>query len=349
MKKILLSLTCVFLLFSVFASIASAETTEACQNPYSDELKDKVNEFKDKDASIVEAYAMGIIESILNMFNLNTINRLVMGNPYCVWFENGDENEAGLVYGLYPVELKEKIIDPIFSVFSSIYIFMLTLAILILGLRKAYSFLGISSLRFGEEIMMYTITSICMVFYFFGIESIFLLNWSIVGSTKDMLQAQGIGTEFGFLMTENMIKAETLEFSDILFFYAEWILLLFLNFVYILRLFTITVLMILGGLAIISLLFEKTRHFFKLWLVSLLGNVFIQSAHAIYLAMVLLFFSLDSSGMLFKFLLLILFLPMSSMMMSWLGMADGLINTQVAQDFTNKAATAVAIAKANNA
>ena len=354
MKKIILALTCVFLLFSIIPSVASAETSnettdaEACQNPYTKELQDKINDFEKKDASIVESYAMGIFESILNMFNLNTINRLVMGNPYCIWFENGEDSEAGLVYGLYPAELKEKVVDPAFSMFSSVYIAMMALAILILGLRKAYSFMGISSIKFGEELMMYTMASVCMVFYFFGVEWIFLINWNIVATVKDMLQAQGIGTEFGFLMSDNIIKAKTLEFSDILFLYAEWILLLFLNFVYILRLFTITILLILGGLAIISLLFEKTRHFFKIWFITFLGNVFIQSIHAIYLAIILLFFSLDSSGMVFKFMLLILFLPMSSMMMTWLGMADGLINTKVAQDFTNKAGTAVAMAKRGN-
>lgn len=343
MKKIILALFCLLILIP---TPAFANDKDSCQNPYTEELDEKVQEFKKKDANILEAYAMGFAENIINFFNLNTLDQLLFGNPYCIWFEDEDSSiSEGLEYGLYPSELKEKVVDPAFSIFSSVYFLVLALAMMILGLRKASSFIGVNNISFGENLLYYVATSILMVVYFFGADVFFLLNWSIASGVKDILTAQGVSTSFNFLMTDSILKAKTLDFTDILFLYAEWIILFFLNLVYILRLFIITILLIMGGFAILALLFEKTRRIFSLWFMAFIGNVFLQSIHAIYLGAILLFFSIDGLSVFFKFLLLLFFLPMSSMMMTWIGLADGLMAVRTGQDLTNKAATAFTLAK----
>ncbi|UZN01306.1 type IV secretion system protein (plasmid) [Lysinibacillus sp. MHQ-1] len=62
---------------------------------------------------------------------------------------------------------------------------------------------------------------------------------------------------------------------------GEWILAGILNVVYLARKVIILLLLVLGMVAIYSLMFSKTRAFFGNWFRELLGNVFLQSIHAI--------------------------------------------------------------------
>ncbi len=299
-----------------------------------DEVYEKIDDFVEYRASLVEKYTLDFLEMFWNFFGVNTLTQLVFGNPFCLWFD-GEEPE--LAYGLFPQEIKTKVIDPIFTLFSSLYVVALALSILISGLKLGYSFVGFSRFNMGEEMYMYMITAFLLVCYWMGIDYLFMFNWSIVSSLSEFLASQGISVGNSILIS----TADKFYFSDIIMLFAEWLLMLFINLMYIYRLFVITVLMMVGGLVIIGLLFEKTRKYFKLWLVDFIGAIFMQSIHALYFTMVLLFISLDSSGFIFKFILLVLFLPISSMLLGMMGISSALIPQQAANSMVGGTATAL--------
>jgi len=320
----------------VFAKEGNSE--KACAPMMTEENKNMVETFKKEDASLQESYAIDLVEAFWNMFNLNTLDTLIFGNPYCLWFDD----EPELVYGVFPKEQKELIIDPIFATFTGTFVVALTISIMFFSLKMAYSPLGGNKTRLMEELYMYIATGILIVGYWLLAEKIIELNWSIVSTFRTLLENAGINLN-GFSIVANQ---DDFNFSDIIIMFAEWLLTLFLNFVYILRTFMMIILMGLGGLAIISLLFASTRSYFVTWLQDLCGSIFMQSIHAIYMTIVLLLVNLVEGefSVVIKLVLLILFLPLSSMIMNWIGLSSGGLATSIGLQGVNSIATAVRVA-----
>lgn len=79
--------------------------------------------------------------------------------------------------------------------------------------------------------------------------------------------------------------------------------------------------MIMGVVAAASLIFAKTRYFFGVWLKELIGNIFLQSIHAIILYSFATMASTDASEM-FKLGMLIMFIPVTGMISKWLTLGD---------------------------
>lgn len=327
---------------SVSLAYANSDNNEetskkACEGALKDkETQDKVDDFRDERATLNEEYSLDLAELAFNAVNLNTLNQLLFGNPYCIWFESEEESPA-LTYGLFPTSIKDNVIDPIFNIITGLFSLILCLCILISGLKMMYSFTLAKRFNVGEEIFRYFMTAVLLICYWMGVDYIFMFNHAIVSSVTDVLEGQGM--KLGSLSL--IASQDDFNFTDILVLFAEWVMLLFLNLVYMFRLFLITVLLLLGGLAITSLLFEKTRKFFSMWLVDFLGAVFMQSIHAIYFAVVMMFVNLNSIGIIFKMILLFLFLPLSSMMLSLMGMSTATMTTRGAQSMVNTAAIAM--------
>lgn len=339
-KGILILLLFFFLIpsTSVFAEENTSDN-KSCSPVMSDEKKDSVKKFLDKDSSLQESYAINIIESLWNAVNINALNTLVFGNPYCIWFDN----EPELIFGIFPAEQKEKMIDPVFSLFTGVYMVALIISIMLSAIKVAYEPLGTNKSGFREDVYMYAGTSILLVGYWMLAEQIFAINWGIVAAFRSMLTAQGIS------LGEPLIIAaqDDFNFTDIIIMLAEWLIILFLNFVYMMRTFMIVILLGLGGLAILSLLFTSSRSYFGTWIQDFLGAVFMQSIHAIYLSIVLLLVSTtDGEWAIFvKLFLLILFIPMSTMVMGWLNLSSGAVATSVGLQGVNSIASAARIAK----
>lgn len=310
---------------------------KACEGALKDkETKDKVDDFRDERATLNEEYSLDLAELAFNAVNLNTLNQLIFGNPYCIWFESEEESPA-LTYGLFPTSIKEKAIDPIFNILTGLFALVLCLSILISGLKMMYSFTFAQRFNIGEELFMYFLTAALLICYWMGVDYIFMFNNAIVISVSEVLSDQGM--KLGSLSL--IASQDEFHFTDIIILFAEWVMLLFLNLVYMYRLFLITVLLLLGGLAILGLLFEKSRKYFKLWLLDFLGAVFMQSVHAIYFAVVMMFINLNTIGLVFKLILLFLFLPLSSMLLSIMGMSAATMTTRGAQTMVNTAALAL--------
>lgn len=320
-----------------YASNEKDNSKKACEGALKDkETTDKVDDFRDERATLTEEYSLDLVQLAFNAVNINTLNQLIFGNPYCIWFES-EEEEPALTYGLFPTSVKEKVIDPIFNIVTFIFTLILCLSILISGLKMMYSSTFSKRFNIGEELFMYFLAAVLLITYWSSVDYIFMFNHAITSSVVQVLEAQGM--KLGSLSL--LASQDEFHFTDILVLFTEWVMLLFLNLVYMYRLFLITVLLIVGGLVIIGLLFEKTRKYFGLWLLDFLGAVFMQSVHAIYFAVIMMFINLNTLSIVFKMILLFLFLPLSSMLLSIMGMSSATMTTRTAQSMVNYAAKAI--------
>lgn len=295
----------------------STNSLGSCQPVFSKEVEEKIKEYKDEDSSLPESYSIDFINSIVNFAGINTLANLVFGNPYCVW----SDEEKTLVYGIFTEDEYEKIVEPMVKLFKSIFVSILTISIMITGLKFGLS--GISGKfrsEFWKDVIMWFLVVIFLFSYDLLIEFVFMLNTAVLGGFKGLLDSNGLDYTSVSLMTAN----SKFSFTDIVVFFAEWLLSLYLNFIYIFRKVVILILVILGNLAGISLLFSKTRPFFFTWLREICGLTFIQSFHGLILTIYISLSSLLSSvnGTFFKMAALILFIPLTSMIMSWMKLSD---------------------------
>lgn len=329
-----------FLLPSSLTHAEGGQDSNGCKPVMSEEKKASVEKFKEEDASLQESYTVDFLEAFWNMVNINALDTLIFGNPYCIWFDK----EPELVFGIFPVEQKEKIIDPIFNLFTGAYVLILVLSMMNSGIKRAYGSLGVNKTAFQDDVLMYITTSLLLVSYWLMIEQVLNINFGIVNSFRTLLEAQGINLNTALIVAGQ----DDFNFTDIIIMLAEFVLMLFLNFVYIMRSFMIVILLGLGGLAILSLTFESTRSYFGTWFQDFAGAVFMQSVHAFYLTIVLLFTSTMSGegAVFFKLFLLIMFIPLSTTILNWMGLSSGNIATSTGTTGVNSIAGAMRMAGA---
>ncbi|MEX3624995.1 hypothetical protein [Viridibacillus arvi] len=336
MKKVLVFFLIFSLLlpFSVSFAKDSDGKAKSCPTLMTDKKNETITKFQDDEANLQESYSIDLLQAIFNSVNLNTLNTLIFGNPYCVWYD--DYKGGDLVYGVFTKEQKEKIVDPIFHVFSGTYLLALVVLMIITGLKAAYLPFGKSKQMLTGLFPKFFSTIVLLVGYTVFVGYIFNLNAALVTDFKSLLLSQGIDLKGSYIVA----KQDDFNFTDILIIGAEWVLVLFMNFVYIMRSFMVTILMGLGGLAIISLLFDSTRSYFTIWLQDFIGAIFMQSIHALYMTVVLLMVAtLGGEGaVLFKLILLILFLPLSSMVLGWLNLSSSAVATATGMQGINSLA-----------
>lgn len=355
MKKIIVSILFFAILFpSFFSFVISADTVSAsndeikisttadlpvtsCEGAMKDEeTKDKLKTFRDKDASHLEQFALDLFELLINAVNINTLEQLLFGNPYCIWFD--DWGEEKMVFGLFPEKLYTNIVEPGFLFFISLLMIVTCITVMINGLKLM---IPGPRVNIGEEFLVLIGVIIGIAAYWLFIDILLNINYAFVLSIADLIKDQGIDLS-SFSLT---MSVERFEFTDVLILFSEWIILFFLNILYMVRLIFITILLFAGGLAIILALFKSTRTALSKWLLDLVGNVFMQSIHAVYFAMVLLFLSLGDLSFFFKFVLLLLFLPLSSMLLNMAGFASAITATSGANKTVANAANAIRMAK----
>ncbi|MGE8081504.1 hypothetical protein [Peribacillus loiseleuriae] len=311
-------LGCLLLLFCIPTTTFAAE---ACGKPLvSDEEYKNIEEYKETDANMAEKFIVGQVENLFHIGDINSLSSLIYGNPYCVWT---DKDQKLAPDGIFTTDERSKIIDPILKMFSSSYVFLLTLAILISSLK-----LGLRANNpqirsgFWEDMNMWIASALFVVAYLPVTNVVFELNSGITQSIKDLLTSNGVKVD-GVSIISNWKDALTLTpgLSLILTFLMEWILSATLNIIYIARKIIIMLLLIMGYVAAYSLIFPKTRAFFGTWFKELLSNVFLQSIHAI----VLYAFAMMShlgAGVFMKLGLMMMFIPVSGMIARWVNASD---------------------------
>ncbi|MED3574221.1 hypothetical protein [Cytobacillus praedii] len=289
----------------------------SCEPVFNKNIEEKMKEYKEEDSSLPESYAIDFITSFVNIAGINSMSNLMFGNPYCVW--SSDEKE--LVHGIFTEDEQTKIIDPMIKLIKSIFISILILSMMFTGVKLSFSGItGKSKASFWEDVKMWFLVAIFLFSYDFLIEHLFVLNTAVINSFKSLMDSNGLDYHTASLMTANSKFA----FTDIVVFLAEWLLALYMNFIYIYRKVVVLILMILGPVAGISLLFSSTRPFFSTWIKELCGLIFIQSFHSLIFTIFIFFSTLLSgiNGTMFKLALLIMFIPLTGMLMSWMKLSE---------------------------
>lgn len=287
----------------------------SCGEPVINEDVDKyLSEFKEKEANMAEKFLVEQAESVWQVGPINTMNSLIFGNPYCIWAGEGAEMSSD---GIFTVNEREKVVEPFLKLFSGIYVLVLALAIMFTGLKMALAgFNGRALSVFGEDLKMWMFSGFFILAYSMFLNLLFQLNASFVITIRDMVSGSGIS-----LIQSSMMNTGYNPISFVIVTFAEWLLSLILNFIYMARKAIICLLIVLGYVAAFSLLFSKSRAFFGVWLKELIGNVFLPSIHAvIYFTMIQ--FAAAGAGMFFKMGLLMMFIPISGMISKWLNFGD---------------------------
>lgn len=294
---------------------------------FGEEFTEKVDEYKEEDANMAEKFLTGQMQNLWNIGDINGLSTLIFGNPYCVWADDilTDETKIEMAPdGIFTIEEREKIINPILKMFSAIFVSLLCLAMMISGLKVSVSSIkGRAMADFGEDLKMWVFAVLFIGSYSLITNTLFQLNAAVVLSFKDLLETGGVKVDSFSIMASwtEILEHGTGIGSLLLAILAEWILALVLNIVYIARKVIVLVLLALGFVAGYSLLFAKTRPFFGTWLRELLGNVFLQSIHALIMYGMAMSASLGAN-VIYKLGLMMMFIPLTGMISKWLKIGD---------------------------
>lgn len=318
MKKIIILL--IFTLtFATTPALANSNDSQSCgKEIYNDSTKEKIEKYKEEDASLVESYTIDFINSALGAAGINSLSTLVFGNPHCIW---NDTSDTTLVYGIFTQQEYDKIITPLTDYIKSVFSIILLLSMLISSLKLAFSGVGgAQRSEFWEKVKMWLVVTVFIYSFDLIIETLFSLNAGILSGFKGFMDSHGLKFDSLSMMTSN----SKFTFTDIVVFFAEWILALFMNFIYIFRKIMILMLLVLGPVAGMSLMFSSASKMFNSWVRDLIGIVFLQSFHGLLLTIFLLFSTLLSgvNGTVFKMVMLIMFIPLTGMITSWLHLSD---------------------------
>lgn len=291
-----------------------------------DKFNKKVDDYKENDANMAEKFMTSQLQNLWNIGDINGLSTLVFGNPYCVWADGAFKDETKIKMasdGIFTLEEREKIIDPVMKMLSTSYVFLLVLAILLTGIKMGFG--GINGRKisdFGEDLKMWFVSGLFILAYGVITNWLFQLNAAFVLDIKDLLEKSKVKVDsFSIMASIDDLKSTFSVLSLVLVVVAEWILALILNFVYISRKVIVLILLILGYVAGYSLLFARTRGFFGVWIKELIGNVFLQSIHALVLFAMAMFAS-TGAGVIYKLGLMMMFIPLSGMISKWLNIGD---------------------------
>lgn len=321
---------------SLHMPIASAETTTPC-TPSNNanvvvgqqigngslidcSVQQQIDDAVD-DAGIMDSFIMGQANNLFKIPGVNSLQNLVFGNPYPTWGFNGD-NTNQLQFGIFYDSEITQVIKPILTILGGIYVSILTLAIMLSSLKvglKAHS--PQAKADFWVDINMWVFSGFFIAGFWLLFSALMDANQSLVQELAKTLMEKQINLQ-GYSI---IAGAGGFQASDVLVFLAEWGLALYLNVIYISRKLIIILLVVMSPFAAYSLLFAKTRSFFGTWLKELIGNIFLQSMHALILFMFCMIASIMNGGpgaMVFKLGMIIMFIPITGMLSKWLNLGD---------------------------
>lgn len=273
------------------------------------------------DAGLMDGFIMGQANNLFKIPGVNSLQNLVFGNPYPTWGFNGDDTNQ-LQYGIFYDSEISSVIKPIMTILGGIYVSILTLAILLSSLKvglKAHS--PQAKTDFWTDIYMWVFSAFFIAGFWYLFSALMDANQALVQELAKTLIGKNINLQ-GFSI---IAGAGGFQASDVLVFLAEWGLALYLNIIYISRKLIIILLVAMSPFAAYSLLFAKTRSFFGTWIKELIGNIFLQSMHAIILFMFCMIASIMNGGpgaMVFKLGMIIMFIPITGMLSKWLNLGD---------------------------
>lgn len=292
----------------------------ACGKPLISEDVDKaIDDYKENDANMAEKFLTSQVQNLFHIGPINGMSTLVFGNPYCIWAGKDTKMSAD---GIFTLDERTKIIDPLLKLFGSVFFLVLLLAMLITGLKTmGNSIRGQAMDEFWNDAWMWIVALFLSFFYNDWTNWLFQINAAIVLDIYNLLKANTSNVDNVSAMSSIGDFIPGLMGSFLIVAIGEWILAGILNVVYLARKVIILLLLVLGMVAIYSLMFSKTRAFFGNWFRELLGNVFLQSIHAIVFYGMVMFAEMGAS-VFFKIGLMIMFIPISGMISKLLNIGD---------------------------
>lgn len=329
MKKFIAILILLVFLISISENSVKAESlddliptyTWDCGNPLlNEELNKEIDDYKENDANMAEKFLASQVQNVMNIGSVAGLNTLVFGNPYCVWMDKQDSLSND---GIFTTTEREKIVDPMLKLFSTLYVTLLTLAILFSALKMGFGAMNPQvKADFWQDLKMWIGSGLLMALYIPFTNIIFGLNTAVVLSIKNVLISNGVAVDGISILAnwKDMISIMPV-MSLVITFLAEWTLAGILNIIYIARKIIILVLLVIGPIGVYSLLFNRTRAFFGVWLKEMIGNIFLQSIHSIVLFAFAMLSSLGA-GIIMKLGLMMMFIPVSGMIFRWLNIGD---------------------------
>ncbi|ADC52117.1 membrane protein, putative (plasmid) [Alkalihalophilus pseudofirmus OF4] len=331
------------LLLAIFPSsvLAESETNLNCNGQVIDAATlEVVGEIYDEE-NIVNRQWIGFANDLMSYWPINSIPTLVFGsleggnNPYCTWL---DKDAVMAEDGVFSVEHRDKIINPIIGIFSGTFYLFILIAMLISALKlgmNAYS--PQSRVDFWEDVKMWFAAALFMVILVPFTNILFGLNTgfaqSVANQAKNIfdVDVRSISSISGIdYSIKDTVSAKN-SIGFIVTLLVEWGLSAYLNIIYITRLVILTILLPLGALAAVSLLYAKTRGFFGLWLKELCGAIFLPAIHAI-IVFGMVGFNVQGAGTFFKVAILLMFIPITGLLTRLLQIGDS--STRLGQTMT---------------
>ncbi|MBQ0139446.1 MAG: hypothetical protein KBT36_09130 [Kurthia sp.] len=331
-KLLLLIVVSIFFFFIPLQSASAEEfitgytlSNFECGEPVvNKELDDALDDYIENDANMAEKFLTKQSQNLFHIGDINGISTLIFGNPYCVWADLDDGKTSMSTNGVFTDEEMKKIVEPMTQLLGSVFVIVITIAMLIHGLKiMANSVKGRAWASFWNDFGFMVLAIFLGFFYFEFINVFFQLNAAFVMSIRDLISKLSGNALSGFSVMSSLkdfINVGSVG-SFLIVIVAEWILSAILNIIYIARKVVILILMVMGVVALYSLLFAKTRAFFQTWLKELFGNIFLQSIHAVVFFGVIQFVEMGA-GVFFKIVLMMMFIPVSGMISKWLNFGD---------------------------
>ncbi len=328
--KLLLLLLIMSLLLSPVTAYADKDTKEkdtgyslasfSCGEPLiSKEVDEAIDDYKENDANMAEKFLTSQVQNFFHVGPINGMSTLVFGNPYCIWAGKDAKMSAD---GIFTGDEREKIIEPLLKMFGSVFFLVLTLAMLLTGLKTmGNSVRGQAMDEFWNDAKMWLVALFLAFFYNDWTNWLFQINAAVVLDIQELVKSNTDNLNNFSVMSSISDFIPGAMGSFLIVALGEWVLAGILNVVYLARKVVILLLLVMGFVAIYSLMFAKTRAFFGNWLRELIGNVFLQSIHAIVFYAMIMFTSLGAS-VFFKIGLMIMFIPVSGMISKWLNIGD---------------------------
>lgn len=316
-KRIIAITMLVMLSLSIFGNSAFAAEPKAINDDKQmQELRDGA-----KEENIIIENISNIFISIINVVKVGSLSNTVFGNPYA--FMGSQEDDTLRDDRIFYEKEWNNVIEPIMGIFMGTYFIIMVLAIMTETLR--YNMNVISNRdksSFWETVHIYAFSAIFVGSFPILLNVLFGLNTGIVDALEAFTKANGAQVADCYMCGgKDSLKGSFLGF--VVLFFVEFGVGLFVSILYIARKLIILMLIILIPIVAMSLLFPRTRAFFGTWLKELAGNIFLPSIHAIILTAFSLMANLDTSGFGIKLAMLLLFVPVSGMVQSWLNLGDG--------------------------
>ncbi|OUM91091.1 type IV secretion system protein [Parageobacillus thermoglucosidasius] len=269
----------------------------------------------DKIMDIFEALFNTLLGWIIGPFDdLNGIGELIYGR-------DGDQE---LAYGIFTLDEIEKIYLPGMNIFVALSVTGILVGIVIAGMRVSSAGINPSNrtiiIEFFKDLIVVGLV-------FFNLSTlyhvIFAINYTIVNAFK-----AGVKEQNSYDGLVDWVTGMFDSFADKGVLGGLFIALILLglsiwaNFYYVMRKFTLLMLMIMGPLMMALYLIPKTKPITTTWFKELVGNVFVQSVHAgLYWMMMLL---TNNSQGLMSVLLYATFIPVAETFRSLLGLGGEL-------------------------